>query len=220
MEAVELTKQIMEINPNSAEAHFSLGYIYRYAGMNGEAIKEMEKAIALDPKNQGFRSINITYLWAGEYEKSFEAGRLFKESAFSLLIQGWALFKLGKNMEAVECFNRVIKLDPSNREAIVSSGFKAFIEGDLEQGLSDALLFEQFSIADAEGWYFNACIYGLMGDKEGCIRCLERSIDGGFFNYPLMSTDSNLDQARDDPEFQKVLQNAKEKHMAFKKRFF
>ena len=220
LKAVELTKQILEINPNHAEARFSLGYIYRYAGMNDEAIREMEKAITLDPKNQGFRSINITYLWAGEYEKSFEAGRLFEESAFILGIQAQALFRLGRKKEALACLSDIFIIEPGGLEANAASAIKAYMEDNIEEGLLAAHDFENFNLADAEAWYFNAGNYGLLGDKEGCIRCLRRAVDGGFFNYPLMSTDSNLDPARDDPEFQEVLQKAKEKHLAFKERFF
>jgi len=220
MEAGELIKQILEINPNSAEAHFSLGYVYRYAGMNEEAILEMEKAVALDPKNQGFRSILITYLWAGEYEKSFEAGRLFEESAAILGVQAQALFRLGRKKEALACLSDIFIQEPGGLEANAASAMKAYMEGNIEKGLLAAHDFENFNLVDAEAWYFNAGYYGLMGDKEGCIRCLRRAVDGGFFNYPLMFTDSNLDPARDDPEFQKVLQKAKVKHLAFKERFF
>jgi TolB-like protein/Flp pilus assembly protein TadD len=124
--AAELIKQILKINPNSAEAHFSLGYMYRYAGLNEEAILEMEKAFALDSKNQGYRSIIVSYFFAGEFEKAVEAGELFEESAFILLFQGLAYFNLGKNAEALECFNRVILLDPGSRQAISSGIVKAF----------------------------------------------------------------------------------------------
>ena len=217
---MELIKQILEINPNSAEAHLSLGYIYRYAGMNDEAIREMEKAITLDSKNQVFRTIVITYFFAGEYEKVIEAGRLFEESAFIVEHLGLALHKLGKNTEAIECFNRVIKLDPNTGETVFTRSVKAFAEGNPEEALSYAIQFEQFQIADAEAWYFKSFLYGMSGDKEACIRCLSKAVDSGFFNYPLMSTDSYLDSAREDPEFQKVLQKAKEKHLAFKERFF
>ena len=220
IEAVELTKQILEINPNSAEAHFSLGYIYRYAGMNDEAIEQMEKAISLDPKNQGFRSINITYLFAGKYENAFNAGSLFEESAFILQIKGQALFRQGKHEKALEYLNDAIKLEPGKLAALTSIGVKAFIEGNLEEGIKAAQKFEEYNIADAEAWYFIAGNYGLLGDIEGCLRCLKRAVDGGFFNYPLMSTDFYLNSARDDPEFQTILAKAKKKHQAFKERFF
>ena len=97
---------------------------------------------------------------------------------------------------------------------------KAYIEENIEEGLSAIRKFEQLNIPDAEAWYFNASMYGLLGEKEGCIRCLRRAVDDGFFNYPLMNTDFFLDLARDDPEFQKSLEKAKKKHLAFKERFF
>jgi TolB-like protein len=216
MEAVELIKKILEINPNSAEAHFSLGYLYRYAGLNEAAILEMEKAVAIDAKNQGYRSIIVTYFFAGEFEKAIEAGSLFDESAFILLFQGLAYLSLGMKTEALECFNRVIQIDPGNRQAISSGVLKAFIEGDIEAGISHAETYEQFDSGDAEAWYFISFLYGMLGEKEACIRCLRNAVEGGFFNYPLMSSDKNLDSARDEPAFKEILEDARIKHLAFK----
>ena len=65
----------------------------------------------------------------------------------------------------------------------------------------------------------NGCIKG-SGNRDGCIRSLRRAVDGGYFNYPLMLTDIFLDPVRDDPEFREILERAKEKHLAFRKRFF
>lgn len=215
-EAVKLIKKILEINPNSAEAHFALGYLYRYAGLNEAAILEMEKAIALDSKNQAYRSIIVSYFFAGELEKTIEAGRLFEESAFILLFQGLAYFNLGKDAEALECFNRVIQIDPGNRQAISSGIVKAFLEGDMEAAVAYASTYEQFDSGDAEAWYFISFLYGMLGEKEACIRCLRKAVEGGFFNYPLMARDQNLDAARDEPEFQEILEEARKKHLAFK----
>jgi tetratricopeptide (TPR) repeat protein len=219
-EAVELTRQMLEINPNNASAHFSLGYIYRYAGMLNESVLEMEKAVTLDPKNSDFRSIVITYSRAGEYEKALEALKIYKESAYTLGFQGDILFRQGRPEQAVESFDRVIAIEPDGLMALTAIGTKAFIEGNIEAGLDAAHKFEQANIADAEAWYAFASLYGLLGDKEGCIRTLQRAVDGGYFNYPVMRTDSYLDSVRDDPEFQRILEMAKAKHEAFKKRFF
>jgi len=41
-----------------------------------------------------------------------------------------------------------------------------------------------------------------------------------ILHSPFMLTDSFLDLLRDDPEFQKVLDRAKKKHLAFKRKFF
>jgi serine/threonine protein kinase/tetratricopeptide (TPR) repeat protein len=218
--AVEITRQMLEINPNNASAHFSLGYIYRYAGMLNESVLEMEKAVSLDPKNQEFRSIIITYRFVGEYEKAIETSRIYKESAFTLGEQGEAFLRQGKQKQAIACFDRVIAMEPDGLMALSVTGMKAFIEGNIDNGRDAGRKFEQYNIADAEAWYHFASYYGLLGDTEGCIRTLQRAVDGGFFNYPLMLTDSFLDSVRDDPEFQRILDMARAKHEAFKKRFF
>jgi tetratricopeptide (TPR) repeat protein len=180
----------------------------------------MEKAVTLDPKNSRFRSIIITYLAAGENEKALEAVKNYKESAFILGEKGAALFQQGNQEQAVECFDRVIAMEPDGLQALWVTGIKAFIEGNIEEGITAALKFEQINIADAEAWYHFAANYGLLGDREGCIRALQRAVDGGYFNYPFMLADFFLDSARDDPEFQRILELAKAKHEAFKKRFF
>jgi len=219
--AVELTKQMLEINPNNADAHFALGYIYRYAGMNTYAIQEMEKAIAIDPMNPGFQSIGITYMWAGEYEKAFEVLKNYAPSARTYFgIQGLALFRQGKKEQAIKYFDRVIELEPEGLSALMVAATRAYIEDEIEEGIAIASKFEQYDVEDAEAWYLNAGNYGLLGDRDGCIRCLQRAVDGGFFNYPLIQTDFFLDSVRDEPEFHKILESAKQKHNAFKKMFF
>ncbi len=219
-EAVELIRRMLEINPNNANAHYSLGYIYRYAGMLNEAKQEMEKALNLDPKNPGFRSIIITYRFAGEYEKALKTAKIFKESAFILGHAGFALLQQGNRNQALEYFNRVIEMEPEGLMALWVTGIKATIEGHMEEGSIAAQKFERYNVADAEAWFHFAESYGLMGDKKGCVRSLKRAVDGGFFNYPFLQTDSFLDSVRDDPEFQRILETAKAKHEAFKKKLF
>jgi len=218
--AVELTRQILAINPGNAEAHYSLGYIYRYAGMNSEAMQEMEEALAIDPENPGFRSIVITYIFAGEPEKSFESSMLFKQSEYLLGYQGAALFRMGREDQAVEYFNRCISMNPDGLQALWVTCMKAYIEGNIEEGLEAGRIFELVNIVDAESWYHFAGNYGLLGDRDGCVRALQRAVDGGFFNYPFMRNDSFLDSFREDEEFQMVLQEAREKHLSFQKKFF
>jgi serine/threonine protein kinase/tetratricopeptide (TPR) repeat protein len=219
-EAVGLIRRMLKINPNNANAHYSLGYIYRFAGMLNEATQEMEKALTLDPMNPGFRSIIITYRFVGEYEKAFEMSKTFKESAFILGHTGFALLQQEKREKALEYFKRVIEMEPEGLMALWVTGIKATIEGRMEEGSKAAQKFEHYNVADAEAWFHFAESYGLLGDKIGCVRALKRAVDGGFFNYPFMLTDSFLDSVRDDPEFQRILETAKAKHEAFKKRLF
>ena len=96
---------------------------------------------------------------------------------------------------------------------------KAIIQGDTLTGLQTLEKREQIYITDPEPLFYRACDYALLGDKNGCLRNLQKAVSSGYFNYPFMLTNSDLDSVRDDLDFQKILLQAKEKHEAFKKKF-
>ena len=215
--AVKLNRKMIEISPNNSRTYFNLSYIYRYVGMNEEAVIETEKALALDNKNSKFRSAMITYSFAGKFEKSLLAYEHFKESAFTTYQYGYALFYMGKQQESVKYIKRSLELEPGSMNSFFSKAMLAIYDGNPNEAKTMMNKLEGFNVKDAEPWYFIAQVYGLIGDKAACIRCLRRTIDSGFFNYPLMTRDIFFDSVREDAEFQEILELAKEKHEAFKK---
>jgi len=219
-EAVEMVRQTLKINPDNAETHFSLGYIYRYAGMNQEAIQEMEIAVSLDPNNPGFRTITLTYQAAGEYEKAIDISNTYEQESFILSVLGQANLRLGNISQAGDYFHRAVTIDPKGLSGLFASALGAYVEGDTAKGLTAGRTFENADVVDGEAWYAQAGIYGLLGDKEGSLRCLDRAVDNGYFNYPFMLTDPFLNSVRDDPAFQNILKTAKIKHERFKKKYF
>lgn len=219
-QAIMLLRQILSINPNYSEALFSLGYIYRYAGMNTESINEMEKAYSLDSNNPGFRSIVITYEYAGEYEKSLELSRRFEQSAFMIGQQGVLYLLLGRRELALEYLNRVIEMESEGADGLWAIGLKSYINGQTETGIEAMRRFEEANIDDAEAWYQFAGICGLLDDYERCIRFLQRAVDGGFFNYPHMVENTFFNSVKNEPGFLKILEQAKQKHYAFREKFF
>jgi TolB-like protein/predicted Ser/Thr protein kinase len=218
-EAVELTKEMLKINPNNPDAHFSLGYIYRYVGMLEESEREYDIAISLDPK-KGFRSAGITYMYLGKYEKALQGFNLDPESSFNLGWKGQLYLRQGQQDLALEYLNRSISLDPNSNTGYWAMSIKAYLERNNSEGIRFTKLTEEKNPTDSEVWYNVANTYGLLGEKDGCIRTLRNAVNGGFYNYPFMLTDYFFDSVRDEPEFQEVLALAKEKYEAFKKKFF
>jgi hypothetical protein len=94
------------------------------------------------------------------------------------------------------------------------------LQDKLDDGKRLLQQWEQRDPYDAETLYWLASLYACYGDTDGCIRVLQKSIINGFFNYPFMLQDYFLDSVRDDPKFQKILVLAKEKHEAFKNKYF
>ncbi len=219
-EAVEITRKMLKINPNNAAAHFSLGYIYRYAGMQQESIKEMEIAAVIDPSDKFIRNLSLSYSNVNEYEKALESLKITDGTIFATGMKGFIYFKQGKGDLAKKYFSQIIEGESNQFWRILSNFYLAYLEGDKEECLKLLKIREKENISDPEPIYYNATEYALIGNKEGCIRSLQKAIDGGYFNYPAMQTNSYFYSMRNDPDFQKVLLKAKEKHLAFKKKYF
>lgn len=219
-EAIVLGRKMLDINPNHANAHFCLSYIYRYAGMIDESYLEMEKTLILDSKNRRFRRLGLTALYFGNIEKSNEIFNIDKGSAYALTGQSRNYFRQGKMKLAIECIDSVIAMKPEVLWVLVTTVLRSVILGDTEKGLQAIKIMEKANPPDGEALYQYSGYYALLGDKKGCIRTLQKAVDDGFFNYPFMLKDSFLDSMRDDPDFQKILIEAKLKHEAFKQKFF
>jgi len=219
-EAIEITRKMLEINSNNAAAHFSLGYIYRYTGMLHESVEEMEKALEIDPKNPNYGRIGVSYLQINEFDKAFKAFSLGKETSYVLVWQGVTLFRKGDYKGAVELFDRVIQRNNEPYMLNFCIAKKAFIEGHTETGLQATKIIEEANLGDSEGWYFLSTTYAVLGDAKGSIRCLQKAVDKGYYNYTFMNADPMLELIRGTQEFNLILEKAKEKHLYFKNKFF
>jgi serine/threonine protein kinase len=218
--AFELSRRALKINPNHAHTHYRLCYIYRYGGMLTESENEARIALKLDPTNWQFRSIGHLYLYLGNYQRAYETYGLDKGTPWTLTKQSGALIRQKKYKKALECINEVLEQESAGQRVLEVSARKSFLNGEIEQGIKYTQQWEQEGTWDGEIWYFIAANYGLLGHSKGCVRVLRKAVKGGFCCYPFFLIDPFLDPVRDDPEFQEVLALAKEKHEAFKKKYF
>lgn len=225
-EAVATIQRALELNPNNADAHFYLGYIYRYTGMLDESIREMETALSLHPLNPRFRSLGITYSNAGNYEMAYEAIALDRGSMWEL---GWQIIFRFRNQEydkVIELADKARQLSEKSQWLLTIDCFVAAIRGDSTKGIDVALQLEQANTdengntIDAESSYYTASSYIVNGEREGAIRCLKKAVTSGYFNYPFMSNDHLFESLKEDEEYKEILSMAREKHLAFKRKFF
>ena len=71
--------------PGSAEAHFALSYVYRYAGLLDEAARECEAAWAIDSTAPQFRSCAVVFYRLGDYSRARGFSRLDEGSRYQHL---------------------------------------------------------------------------------------------------------------------------------------
>ena len=79
---------------------------------------------------------------------------------------------------------------------------------------------EERGVTDPEGIYKVAQAYAVFGDKQSALHMLRHSIGGGFFCYPYFMQDPLLQSLRGEPEFQLLMNQAKQRHDQFRKTFF
>ena len=68
--------------------------------------------------------------------------------------------------------------------------------------------------------YKIAQAYASLPDKRSALRVLKLSIDGGFFPYPYIASDSLLASLRPVREFSELVEVARQRHERFKAAFF
>ncbi len=219
IQAVKTIKKILDINPNDSKAHKSLGYIYRFAGLIEESIKEMKKAMSLDKTLT--TTIGISYFTQGKYEEAFNSfepnsGRV--KGTLELGFQGIIRYRQGKIKEAMLLFKKLHQMDPGSLNDLWVITFISLIEGNKEEGILAARKFEEYNISDPEAWFFIGINYALLGDKTSAIRCLNRAVTNGYFNYPFLKNEPFLNSLRNEKEFIELLNLTKNKHLDFKKK--
>ena len=222
-QAVPLLRSVLQDSPNNAEAHWELGYAYRFGGMLNESVAECEKARQNNPQVKINSSAMNSYLYLGEYEKFLQSLPV-NDSVYILFYRGFAEYYLNNRDQAAHDFDRAFQENPSLLPAQVGKALSDSIKHDNAAGLK---LLEQTEgkidergVSDAEGIYKVAQAYAVLGDKSSALHMLRHSIGGGFFCYPYFERDPLLQSLRGEPEFQALMKQAQQRHDQFRAAFF
>ena len=222
-DAVPLLRTALQSYPNNAEVHWELGYAYRFGGMLRESLAECERARQNDPNVKMNSSALNSYLYLGQYS-DFLQSLPANDSVYILFYRGFGNYYLHNDPEAARAFDRAYDVDPTLLPADVGKALSYAIAGNHQEGL-DLLhqtegKIEQTGVSDAEGIYKVAQAYAVLGDNLSALRMLRRSIEGGFFPYPYFMNDPLLASLRAQPDFNSLMEQARQRHQQFKARFF
>jgi tetratricopeptide (TPR) repeat protein len=185
-----------------------------------ESEQEYDKALALDPGNPGFRSAGFTYASLGKYEKALKAFDLDEGSSLTLFNYGKIMLSKNRIEEAITYYDALLEQEPNGVFYYFAWSMKFIINENYQDAFIALQKFENENPLDGEFWFTMAQIYGLMGDERSCARTLERAIDKGYFNYPLIQNDSDFDHVRNGQKFFRVMLKAREKHEDFKQKYY
>ena len=217
--AMKTARRMLEINPNSAEGMFAYGYVLRYAGMIEESMTAMTTALEIDPTNPTFRSAAWSFVQGGRYDDAIKAFYLGPPN-LAVAWEGEIAIRRGQLEKARAKLSQAVVSDPEGITGLWATGVLSAIDGDYGQGIEAAQKWENANLSDGEGWYFLAGMYCINGEIDKCISLLNTAVERGYFAYPHMLKCRFLDPARGNPGLDAVLEKARLKHEAFKKKFF
>ncbi|PWT84714.1 MAG: hypothetical protein C5B57_04305 [Blastocatellia bacterium] len=114
--AAEFYAKRVDVNPNNAEAHRSLGEAHLRRNRNDEAMAEFMVTLLIDPSNSGaYGGLAQAHLRAGRYAEAADAARRALELDPSLqqvrYALGTALMRLGKTEEGTKQMEEFRHLD-------------------------------------------------------------------------------------------------------------
>jgi DNA-binding winged helix-turn-helix (wHTH) protein/TolB-like protein/TPR repeat protein len=222
--AVPLLREALKTNHNEAEAHWELGYAYRFGGMLRESAMESERARKLDPGVKLTTSTMNAYLYQGDYDKFLASLPLNNDSALILFYRGLSELYKKNPAQAADNFDKAFGLRPALFQARIGKALSFAIRKENSKGLE--ILQETEStissrgVGDPEAMYKLAQAYTALSDKHSALRMLRNSIERGFFSYPYIAADPLLDSLKSESEFNQLVAMARQRHEAFKRRFF
>ncbi|HUA97465.1 MAG TPA: protein kinase [Terracidiphilus sp.] len=222
-QAVPLLRSALQTAPNDAEAHWELGYAYRFAGMLQQSVDECQRARQLDPQVKLSTSEINAYLYLGEYARFLDSLPSL-DVAYVLFYRGFGEYYLHNAQQAARDFDRAYTLNPDLIQAKIGEVLSDSIHGRRDAGLTllhatqDAM--EDRGVGDAESMYKIAQAYAVLGDRHDALHALSHTVEGGFFCSSCFATDPLLAGIRADPEFQRLSNDARSRHDEFKAQFF
>jgi serine/threonine protein kinase/TolB-like protein len=205
--AYQDAKALVARHPESALAHFALGYVLRYGGAMEESARECEVALSLDSGNFGLRSCALTFDQLGNYARAMDFLQLDAGSEWAsdnITRHYMRDGKLAQAKEIAEKFKDSGRSFPMMRACLENPS--SADAATLTRQRAATIL----AAPDPEPHYVVAADVLFCGQKDLALQLLKSSIAGHFCAYAGLQNDSAWAKLRGTPEFAELLAAAKQ----------
>ena len=201
--AYQAAQAMVKRRPESAEAHFAMGYVYRYAGMLEQSTSECNTALALDPGNYSFRSCAWAFMELGRTERAADFVRLDAGSEWAAYVMPSILLREGKISEAREAVKHM-PTTPRYHRDLLEACLQLRPAADLDRIAHEAET-NLPSEPDPEIWYYQGTLLAYCGKKQAALHLLQSAVEQNYCAHENLLYDPLLAKLRTDTAFDKVL---------------
>ncbi len=201
--AYDAATDLVRRRPQSADAHFALSYVLRYAGMLDQAMRECNKARELDPGNFSFRSCAWAFLWEGKTDRANDFVHLDAGSEWAAWVTPYIYVAEGRIPEAREAARSMGKASSYHRDLMLACT-AAQRPPDFDKIVRESessVMIEP----DAEAWYRIGALMAYCGQKEPALRLLKAAVQQNYCAYSALLDDPLLKDLRKETAFSEVL---------------
>jgi serine/threonine protein kinase/TolB-like protein len=201
--AYDAATELVKRRPQSAEAHFALSYVLRYAGMQEKAAQECNTARSLDPGNFDFRSCAWVFLELGQTDRAMDFIHLDAGSEWAAWVTPYVYLATGNLAQARESAKNVGKSALYHRDLLMACT-QAQRPANLDVIVHDAELSTMTEL-DPEEWYHVGALMAYCGQNEAALRLLRAAVQQNYCAYSALLGDPLLKGLRKQAAFDDVL---------------
>ncbi|HEV3306701.1 MAG TPA: protein kinase [Candidatus Sulfotelmatobacter sp.] len=201
--AYDAATDLVRRRPQSADAHFALSYVLRYAGMQEKAAQECSTARSLDPGNFSFRSCAWAFMELGQTDRAMDFVHLDAGSEWAAWVTPYVYLAAGEVAQAREAVKSVAKAPFYHRELLVACT-QAQRPTDMDRIVREAessVMMEP----DPEAWYHVGALMAYCGQKDAALRLLKAAVQQNYCAYSALLADPLLKGLRKETAFNEVL---------------
>ncbi len=200
-------RSLVKRRPQSAQAHFTLSYVYRYAGMLEDATRECDAALQLDPGNYLFRSCAWAFLYLGNPRRARDYVALDAGSEWSMYVMPSILLREGKVADAREATKKMSQAPRYHRD-LMEAALGLRPPSELERMAQEDVTTPPVG-DDPEPAYYQGSVLAYAGKKDAAVHMIRMAIEQNYCAYSDLENDPLLDKLRATPEFAGLLKAAR-----------
>ncbi len=212
--AYDSATDLVKRRPQSADAHFALSYVYRYAGMLAESTQECNQARQLDPGNFSFRSCAWSFLEMGKTDRAMDFVQLDPGSEWAAWVTPYVNLTAGDVTEAHANAKNMAKASFYHRDLMeaCTAPQKPPDFAKIVREAESSVIVEP----DAEAWYHVGALMASCGQTEPALRLLKAAVQQNYCAYSALLDDPLLKELRKQTTFNEVLTAASSCQSLFK----
>ncbi|MGH9523515.1 MAG: protein kinase domain-containing protein, partial [Terriglobales bacterium] len=206
-DAYRQARELVARHPDNVQAHFTLAYVLRYAGLLQQSQRECDAALALDPTNYDLRSCSFAFFELGNTTRALEYVRLDARSKWAASVVPSILLREGHTDEARAAAAKVPD-DATWFGGILQACLQPASPAEMNRRVYEASP-GLVNLRDAELRYFHAAILSYCGQNDIAAQLVQGAVADSYCSTEALQSDPLLLNLRNSPLFPPLASAAK-----------